>query len=234
MPDLLINDAEERHIGSIDVDLALEAEKLTGGRYAEMLKLLLDTQRYQQGEKTFQLVTPVDLEDGEPTVQVYIDFLAARDVRLVKNKPKQIPGFRVLQADGCVAAFRAPQEVALEGRMTRGAKNIIRLRVASLPDFLVMKALALEGRDKPKDAYDLCYCLDYCPGGISDLASSWKRRLTDKDIIRAIQILREKFGSPDAYGPMQVVEFYNAVDTEERSRRARRAFELVARFLKLL
>jgi predicted nucleotidyltransferase len=234
VPDLLINDAEERHIGSIDVDLALEAEKLTGGRYAEMLKLLLDTRRYQQGEKLFQLVTPVDLGDGGANVKVYIDFLTAKDVRLAKNKPKQLPGFRVLQADGCVAAFRAPQEVALQGRMTRGAKNIIRLRVASLPDFLVMKALALEGRDKPKDAYDLCYCLDYCPGGISELAASWKKRLTDKDIIRAIRVLRDKFASPDAYGPMQVVEFYNAVDAEERARQARRAFELVDRFLKLL
>jgi predicted nucleotidyltransferase len=234
VPDLLINDAEERHIGSIDVDLALEAEKLMGGRYAEMLKLLLDTQRYQQGEKPFQLIASVDLGDGGANVKVYVDFLAAKDVRLTKNEPKQLPGFRVLQADGCIAAFNAPEEVTLQGRMTRGAKNVVRLRVASLPDFLVMKALALEGRDKPKDAYDLCYCLDYCPGGIPELAGSWKKRLTDKDIIRAIQILREKFASPDAYGPMQVVEFYNAVNAEERARRARRAFELVDTFLELL
>ena len=234
VPDLLISDAEESHIGSIDVDLALQAEKLTGGRYAELLKLLLDTRRYKQGEKPFQLISTVDLGDGGTSVQVYIDFLAATDLRLKKNKPKLLPGFRVLQADGCVAAFNAPEEVTIEGRMASGAKNTVRLRVASLSDFLLMKALALEGRDKPKDAYDLCYCLDHWPGGITDLASSWKQRPADRDIVRAIQILRDKFVSPDAYGPMQVVEFHNTVDVAERARRARRAFELVDRFLKLL
>ena len=41
VPDLLLTDAEEPHIGSIDVDLALDAAKLSEGRYAELLKLLL-------------------------------------------------------------------------------------------------------------------------------------------------------------------------------------------------
>ena len=42
VPDLLLPDAAEPHVGSIDVDLALDAEKLKGGRYADLLKLLLD------------------------------------------------------------------------------------------------------------------------------------------------------------------------------------------------
>src|SRR5438876_496333 len=51
VPDLLLTDAEEPHIGSIDVDLALDAAKLSEGRYAELLKLLLDTKRYRKGAK---------------------------------------------------------------------------------------------------------------------------------------------------------------------------------------
>src|SRR5690349_13674390 len=57
VPDLLVRDAEPRHIGSIDVDLALDVEKLNDGRYAELLKLLFDTRRYQMGDKPFQLIT---------------------------------------------------------------------------------------------------------------------------------------------------------------------------------
>jgi uncharacterized protein YfaS (alpha-2-macroglobulin family) len=53
VPDLLIEDADEKHVGSIDVDLALDAGKLNEGRYAEMLNLLLNTKRYRQGEKDF-------------------------------------------------------------------------------------------------------------------------------------------------------------------------------------
>src|ERR1044072_8822451 len=56
VPDLLLQNAEEPHVGSIDVDLALDAAKLNDGRYAEMVKLLLDTGRYRKGYKDFQLI----------------------------------------------------------------------------------------------------------------------------------------------------------------------------------
>ena len=90
-PDLLLPEADERHIGSIDVDLALDAAKLNDGRYAELLKLLLDTRRYRHGEKDFQLVVDVDLNDGDKPVQVEVEFLAPKEVKLKKNKPKFRP-----------------------------------------------------------------------------------------------------------------------------------------------
>ncbi len=40
VPDLLMKNADEPHIGSIDVDLALDAQKLSDGRYAELVKSL--------------------------------------------------------------------------------------------------------------------------------------------------------------------------------------------------
>lgn len=75
MPDLLLPGVEHSHVGSIDVDLALDAQKLSDGRYAELLKLLLDTRRYRLGRKPFQLLTDVDLGDGEGPLQVEVDFL---------------------------------------------------------------------------------------------------------------------------------------------------------------
>lgn len=65
VPDLLLPGVEHSHVGSIDVDLALDAQKLSDGRYAELLKLLLDTRRYRLGRKPFQLLTDVDLGDRE-------------------------------------------------------------------------------------------------------------------------------------------------------------------------
>lgn len=40
-----------------------------------------------------------------------------------------------------------------------------------------MKAHALAGRDKPKDAYDICYCLIYFPGGLRLLGRAWRKIL---------------------------------------------------------
>ena len=234
VPDLLLPEAEEPHVGSIDVDLALDAEKLQEGRYAELLALLLNSGRYRHGEKPFQLLTDVDLSDGGPPVQVQVEFLAPHEVKLKKNRPKLLKGFRVLQADACGTAFRAPVEIEIEGHTLRGAKNRVRFRVPSPVDFLVMKAHALGGRDKPKDAYDLCYYLDHHRGGLEDLAARLRELTAEKDVRRAIEILREKFASPEDFGPMQVVEFFGSPGPDTRAMEARRAFELVQRLLNLI
>jgi len=233
-PDLLLADADEPHIGSIDVDLALDAGKLNEGRYAELLKLLLDTKRYRPGEKEFQLVVDVDLQDGEEPVQVEVEFLAAKDVKLKKNKPKLLSNFRVLQADGCRAAFHDPVEMKLKGRNVRGAENTVKIRVVSLADFLVMKSHAIGGRDKPKDSYDLCYCLEQYSGGMEEFAADWRKRLAEKDVARAIDILQEKFADVRSFGPQQLVEFHNSPDADEQARHARRAYEIVQKFLRLI
>jgi predicted nucleotidyltransferase len=233
VPDLLISQAEEAHVGSIDVDLALDADKLNDGRYAELLNLLLNTRRYRPGTKPFQLVTDVDLQDGNKPIQVEVEFLAPKEVKLEKNNPKILEGFRVLQADGCGTAFNAPVDIVFAGRTIRGAMNTVRLRIASLPDFLVMKAHALGGRDKPKDAYDICYCLTNYPGGLDVLAAVWKGRSKEKDVERALEIVREKFATVNSFGPGQVVEFLDSSERETQEMQARRAFELVQKFLSL-
>jgi predicted nucleotidyltransferase len=234
VPDLLISEVEEVHVGSIDVDLALDAQKLNDGRYVELLKMLFDTRRYRAGAKPFQLLTDVDLGDGAQPVQVEVEFLAAKEVKLKRNNPKLLPDFRVLQADGCGTAFNAPVEIELVGQTIRGVQNTVRLRVASLPDFIIMKAHALAGRDKPKDAYDICYCLTNFPGGLEKLAAAWNQRSEEKDVKRALVILREKFATVGGFGPGQVIEFLDLSSREAQQIQARRAFELVQKFLALV
>lgn len=234
VPDLLLEKSEEAHVGSIDVDLALDAEKLADGRYAELLKILLNTRRYKQAEEPFKLYADVDLEDGQPPVRVDVDFLKSPDARTKRNKPKFTNNFRPLDASGCSAAFENPELVVITGKMIKGNTNRVRFLVASIADFLIMKSYALANRDKPKDAYDICFCLDNYPDGRNHLAANWKKRADKKDVKQAIAILEEKFAAVNSYGPGQVVEFYNSADTEEQQRQARRAFELVQEFLKLV
>ncbi len=234
VPDLRMPEAATPHVGSIDVDIALDAVRLKAGRYAALLKVLLDTRRYRQGSKSFQFVTDVDLGDGEKSVQVEVEFLAPSDVKLTKNRPKLFAGFRVLRTEACGAVFRSPQELALTGKTIRGADNTVRLHVASVAEFLVMKAHAIGGRDKPKDSYDICYCLENYAVGIEPLAADWRGQRANKVYVKAVAILKEKFASPEAFGPQQVVEFHSASDAETRAMQARRAYEAAQRFLSLV
>lgn len=137
----------------------------------------------------------------------------------------------LLDADGCAAAFAHPERLKIEGVSIAGYRNRVEIAVASVEDFLVMKSFALAGRDKPKDAYDICYCLEHAPGGPDAMGSAWRVRRADEAVLAAIAHLRDKFASVDSYGPQQVASFYGEVTQEARDRHARRAFELVRRFL---
>jgi hypothetical protein len=96
-----------------------------------------------------------------------------------------------------------------------------------------MKAHAIEGRDKPKDVYDLCYCLDEYPNGIEALADDWRSRRDHKLVESAKAILNDKFRSVDYYGPQQLAVFHNSSDPDESAMHARRAYELVQKLLTL-
>ena len=47
--------------------------------------------RYKPGAKPFQLVVEVDLKDGAKPVEVEVEFLAPKEVKLKKNRPKFLP-----------------------------------------------------------------------------------------------------------------------------------------------
>jgi hypothetical protein len=118
--------------------------------------------------------------------------------------------------------------------MISGAGNRVHVRVASLSDLIIMKAHAIGGRDKPKDVYDLCYCLDAYPGGIEALAEDWRARRKNALIDQAIAILHEKFKTVEDYGPRQQAIFHDSRNAEETAMHTRRAYELVQRLLSLL
>jgi hypothetical protein len=233
VPDLLLPASAHLHVGSIDVDLALDARRLGGGRYAELLKLLLDSRRYELGPGDFRMGTWVDLADGQGPIHVDVEFLASSEVKLTKNHPKRVDGFRVLQFAACEVAFRNPQDVEVDGEMISGASNSVRLQVASLPDFLILKAHAVRGRDKPKDVYDICYCLDEFPDAVTAVADDWRARRGDPFVDAAVEILREKFMTVDHYGPQQLAVFHQSGSPDDGLMHARRAFELVQRLLSL-
>jgi hypothetical protein len=180
------------------------------------------------------LVSTVDLGDGDPSVRVEVEFLASDDVVLKKNRPKLIEGFRVLRFPAFAAAFVSPVSIAFSGPMISGTANTVHLRVASLQDFLIMKAHAIGGRDKPKDVYDLCYCLDQFPSAIEVVAANWRAKQDDVLVAGAVAILKEKFQSVNHYGPQQLAVFHSGGSPDEGEMHARRAYELVQKLLSLL
>ena len=98
----------------------------------------------------------------------------------------------------------------------------------------MMKAQALKGRLKEKDAYDIYYCVRQYPGGHSKLVKAFESFPSNKLIDEGLQILREKFASPEHVGPVFVADFYGEIDQDAREIIQRDAYERVKALLESL
>ena len=209
VPYLLLPGASPAHVGTLDIDLDLDPERLTDGGYANFVETLerAGYERNVEGLKAFQLRRTVDLRDGGTPIGVIVDLLMPRDAKTQRHRPELLAGLRVQRADAGEVALRNPIRLPVEGAMPDGRHNRVELLVASIPAFLVMKGFALAGRDKAKDAYDIYFCVRNFDGGPAMLADACRPLLGDDVARRGYSHIGSKFRHDDDFGPVTVSRF---------------------------
>jgi len=97
VPWLLLGNEDMPHVGTLDVDLGLDAEALGDGEYATLVEAL-QGHGYQQRHdlRRFQLVRQIATEDGGAPIDIVVDFLMPRNAEIAKNVPPLISDFAVL------------------------------------------------------------------------------------------------------------------------------------------
>ncbi len=209
VPWLLLDDSSDMpHVGTLDVDLGLDAQALGEGEYACLVRTMLE-HGYRQREdlRRFQLVREVPVDRETQPIEVVVDFLMPRNALLVKNIPPLINDFAVQRADGTDLALRFYQMVAISGSMPDGGTNCVEIAVCSIPALLAMKGYALTGRYKQKDAYDIYYCVRNYPGGCKALAEDCQPLMIIPMAVKGYHHIAEKFSSLDGFGPTCVKRF---------------------------
>ena len=201
VPWLLLDNEDMPHVGSLDVDLDLDAEALGDGEYATLIDALRGHGYQQRVElRRFQLVRQVPATDGGGPIDIIVDFLMPRHAEIVKNNPPLVNDFAVQKADGADLALRFYQMVAIDGPMPAGGTNRVEIAVCSIPALLAMKGHALRGRYKQKDAYDIYYCIRNYPGGIGALAEACRPILEHSSGAEGYRYIAEKFDTADGMG----------------------------------
>ena len=213
VPWLLLSEADMPHIGTLDVDLTLDAEALGDGEYAQLVESLLrHGYRQQEHLRRFQLVRTVPARDGGADIDVVVDFLMPRDATIARNAPPLVANFAVQRADGADLALKFHQLITIDGDMPDGGGNRVQIAVASIPALLAMKGYAITNRLKQKDAYDIYYSIRNFPGGVDALVAE-TRPLLDFETARTGYFhISEKFRHPDDFGPTSVRQFVNRPD----------------------
>jgi hypothetical protein len=232
VPELLFSKAIPRHVGSIDVDLALNHLTIDDVRYRTILEHLAK-HGYREGKQPFIFLRTVEVE-GQ-SIDVQVDLLAGEyggDSR--KHRHQSIQEIKARKARGCDLAFEMTESITLEGTLPEGGKDSVVIRVAGIVPFLIMKAMALADRMKNKDAWDIYFCLRNYPGGNEALAEVFRPHLGNKLVLEGLEKIHAKFATPEHVGPIWCADFDEIADAEDRAVRIRDAFERVNDLLQRL
>ena len=230
-PALLLPSVSESHVGSTDIDIALDHRMAKEEAY-KTIKALLEERGYSEDERQpYIFYRKVTVEGQEIAVEV--DFLAGEYAGTGKSHRTQpVQDIRARKARGCEIALEMNKVLTIDGTLPGGTKDSARVRVASMVPFMVMKGMAVADRLKEKDAYDIYYCLKYFPGGLDALISEFRPHLGNRLVTEGLQKIAEKFASVDHFGPRAVADFNTVTDREEREQVQRDVFERVDYLLK--
>jgi hypothetical protein len=230
VPGLLLRDAAEPHIGTLDIDLALDFRNIPDTSYQTLLKALM-IRGYRQGGQPFQFFREVPSSGRDP-ITVEVDLLAGQYGGTSRSHRTQIvQDARARKTRGCDLVFENNEIVAIEGELPGGGHLTVQCRVAAFVPFLVMKGMALADRLKEKDAYDIYYCVRQYPGGIAALAEVFRPHLGNGLVREGLTKIKQKFLSPEGAGPKWVADFLEIVDAEERAIQQRAAYEQITTLL---
>lgn len=233
-PTFLFPHSDDPHVGSLDIDVALDFSKIPDDTYQTLLKAFLKRGYTQDKEQPFRFFRKVKIEGAEP-INVEVDLMAGEYGGTGKGRRTQkVQDIRARKARGCDLAFDASITVTLEGELPDGGKDKVSFKVAGIVPFLVMKGMAMFERMKEKDAYDIYYCVEHYSGGVEGLAAEFRPHIKNKLIIEGLQKIRSKFASIEHIGPKWVADFLEVTEKEDRDIIMRRAYEKMSQLLDIL
>lgn len=204
-PPLLVGEVEaDPYVGTLDVDVVIDPEAIAEEAYRTISELLRERGYRQDATNKYRWFRVVEI--GGEDVEVELDFLAPQDGS--GRRHRRIAGEPLARnADGALLVRDQYEVHHVGGRLPDGRYNKVTVRVAAPAAMVVLKALALDGRDKLKDSYDIDYILTYIAGG-ADAVGQALGELRQMEVVkRALEILDRKFESVDSIGPTSVAKY---------------------------
>ncbi len=219
------------HAGSIDIDLAVDPEKITGEEYKTIVRLMLGRGYSADPELKYRFNRALPGLAGP----IGVDFMTAqppsgqgrghRHRKVQYNLPARATAFLEM-------AFQWNQPLKMSGELPlKGGPVSASFKLASLPAMFGLKGLALGSRYKEKDAYDIYALARYYGGGIQTVIDLLKPHLGDAGLKKGLLCIREKFKHDKDAGPAWVANFFSELDEEARAGIMQDSFQTMDRVL---
>ena len=240
VPFLLVRDlgrGDFSHVGSIDVDLAVDPDRMDPEGYASIVETIsrrgYGPRRASDGQVVpFSFTKAVAPQHGGPGLDAQVDFLtsAAREQGTHRHRRVQ-PSLPARVAEGCQLAFDHNAVRRLEGVLPGDGEASATIRALDIAGCLGMKGIALGARYQEKDAYDIHSVIAHCLSGPEDAAREVAPHMDQPAMTKGIGVIEERFRSIRAEGPSWVATFLHPTDRVEWERAAAAAYVDVKAFV---
>jgi len=233
VPYFILDKKGKDHVGSIDIDLALDFKNISDESYRSILELL-KKRGYIQGGQPFIFNRNINTKDGL-IYSIEVDLLTGEYGGTSKShRTQRVQEINARKARGCDLAFEYNIVLSVKSIMPDGAENEVIIKVASVVPFLVMKGMALWERMKEKDAYDIYFTILNYPGGIDAIAEIFKPVSNNKLVKEGLGKILAKFNNINSIGPTWLINFLGIENESEKERIRRDCFERVTTLIKKL
>ena len=229
------------HVGSIDIDLAVDPGQVSDVGYASMVELLTERgYRPTPDRRGSPIPTSLERVVSSPVTKkpytIRVDFLTRPDAPGAAHGRTEVQdGLFARKLKGCEAAFTHRTTLLLRGVLPDGGELSVPIHVADVAAMLTMKGIVLGERYREKDAYDLYALIGHYGPGPRVVAEAIRPWLREPLVREAMTNIREAFGRREAHGPAWVASFLvHPALAAERDRLITDAFMVVTEFTQRL
>jgi len=223
------------HIGSIDIDLAVNPDTIDRDAYTGIIELIEGRGYEQRLSKDKQAIPSSyikSLDTGSRSYDIQVDFLTSRGLQEKGHRHRKIPPDLMARVnEECELAFKHNMRKRISGMLPGNGETDAEILMLDITGCLCMKGMALGERYKEKDAYDIYAVIAHCLEGPSAVAMKVRPHLNEPLVQRGIDSILTKFRNINAEGPSWVANFIQPTDRVARQRLIAEAFVTVREFL---
>jgi hypothetical protein len=221
VPDVRFPTARPPHVGSIDVDMLM---RLRREQHNAVVAFLLKN-GFRQGQHRYQFFKDIQIGSGR-SIPARLDLLTSsrHHEEFFESSEASLQPLH-----GVDIAFRDNSVLPV------GPAGDVEIRVAGIAAFLTMKGIALHDRvpPRPKDAYDIHYCLEQYPDGPAGIVAEFEQFRGDELVREALRKIAGKFRDEEDDGPRMVADVEEIVG-DDRAIRKQAVYTRVSEFLAAL
>src|SRR3989339_573424 len=202
----------EQHVGSLDIDVALDAFSIPETAYKTILEILswrgfLQRKDAMGRDIPASFLKRVALENGKE-IEVRIDFLAPEYGGTPKKRRHQIvQDMLARKGRGTDIVFDHADIIHLSGPISNGANIELDIKIADVTACFVMKGIAMGERTSEKDAYDLYMLARYYKEGPKSVLSELRKLRKHGLMKQALRNIQDHFKDVKSLGPVSIAKF---------------------------